>query len=69
MKNTTIDMKKKKYESMSVSPLALDYETALLVESPATPKVSIQENVTVEDYTIGFSNGSSEVGFEVGFGE
>lgn len=59
-------MKRKQYESMSVFPL--NYEAALLVASNEIPEVSVN-NVTVEDYSYGFSDGSGDKGFEVRFDE
>ena len=53
---------------MSVAPLYLDYESVLLTGSGASPKVSAQ-NITVEDFSYGFSDGGSDIGFEVNFGE
>lgn len=61
-------MKRKQYESMSVFPLTVNYEAALLVASNEIPKVSVN-NVTVEDYSYGFSDGSGDKGFEVRFDE
>lgn len=61
-------MNKKVYERMSVTPFTLNCETALLAGSLESANVLVQ-NVSVEDYSYGFTEGGSEIGFEVGFGE
>ena len=60
--------KKKKYKPLSILPISINMEGAVMVGSVVDQKIKVNKTVEVEEYSYGFHDDSfNDVGFDVNF--